>query len=233
MPTMTMTRLQMNLKFLNYYFGAIDGIKGSQTIQAIKEFQANNNLVVDGIAGQQTIDILRSLICRIQGIIGADQDGVAGNNTIELCKQWQAEHGLAADGICGTKTREAMFNQPIPTPSEWDFPHFQKSEFACKCGCGYDAINYNLVSLLEDIRAHFGENPLIVTSGCRCATHNANVGGVQGSRHVLGKAADFYINGINKNSVLNYCQALVNEGRARYTYTNNSNMGNAIHIDIL
>ena len=233
MPTMTMTRLQMNLKFLNYYFGAIDGIKGSQTIQAIKEFQANNNLFVDGIAGQQTIDVLRSLICRIQGIIGSDQDGVAGNNTIELCKQWQAEHGLAADGICGTKTREAMFNQPTPTPSEWDFPHFQKSEFACKCGCGYDAINYNLVSLLEDIRAHFGGNPLIVTSGCRCATHNANVGGVQGSRHVLGKAADFYINGINKNSVLNYCQALVNEGRARYTYTNNSNMGNAVHIDIL
>lgn len=230
---MNMKQLQMNLKFLNYYFGFIDGIKGAQTIQAIKEFQANNDLTVDGIAGQNTIDRIRDLIKRIQGIIGTNQDGVAGNNTIELCKQWQAKHGLAADGICGTKTREAMFNQPTPTPSKWDFPHFQKSEFACKCGCGYDTINYNLVNLLEDIRGHFGGNQLIITSGCRCAKHNAKVGGVQGSRHVLGKAADFYINGINKNSVLNYCQALVNEGRARYTYTNNSNMGNAVHIDIL
>ena len=230
---MNMKQLQMNLKFLNYYFGSIDGKKGTQTIQAIKEFQANNDLIVDGIAGQNTIDRVRDLIKRIQGIIGTNQDGVAGNNTIELCKQWQAEHGLGADGICGTKTREAMFNQPTPTPSEWDFTHFKKSEFVCKCGCGYDAINYNLVSLLEDIRGHFGGNPLIITSGCRCAKHNANVGGVQGSRHVLGKAADFYINGINKNSVLNYCKALVNEGRARYTYTNNSYMGNAVHIDIL
>ena len=56
MLIMTMKRLQMNLKFLRYYGGAIDGIKGNQTIQAIKDFQKSYGLVIDGVAGQKTID---------------------------------------------------------------------------------------------------------------------------------------------------------------------------------
>ena len=235
MLTMTMTRLQMNLKFLNYYFGEIDGIKGSQTTQAIREYQANNGLVVDGIAGQQTIDSIRALICNIQAIIGANQDGVAGSETVEKTREWQSAHGLTADGICGTITREAMFGSPQPQPepsTEWNFPHFQRSEFACKCGCGFDDINLRLVQILEDIRSHFGGNPVIITSGCRCAKHNAEVGGVQGSRHVLGKASDFYIQGISTQDLLNYCQELVNQGVLRYTYTNNGSMNGVVHIDI-
>ncbi len=97
MLVMTMKRMQMNLKFLNFYFGAIDGIKAGQTIQAIKEFQNFSGIGVDGIAGQQTIDAMRNLICKIQRILGCEQDGVAGNNTIELCKQYQANHGLQVD----------------------------------------------------------------------------------------------------------------------------------------
>lgn len=232
MLEMTMIRLQMNLKFLNYYFGEIDGIKGNQTIQAIKEYQANNGLVSDGIAGQKTIDSIRELICKIQEILGTDIDGVAGNNTIEKCKEYQNAHGLKSDGICGTQTRELMFNIS-PAPSGWNFEHFQKSEFACKCGCGFDDINYKLVGILEDIRSHFGGNPVIITSGCRCSKHNANVGGVQGSRHVLGKASDFYVKGISTNDLLNYCKSLVNQGILRYTYTNNGSMRGVVHIDIL
>lgn len=176
---------------------------------------------------------MRNLICKIQEILGCEQDGVAGNNTIELCKQYQKIHGLQVDGICGTKTREMMFNEPQPEPSGWNFEHFQKSEFACKCGCGYDSINYRVVEILEQIREHFGGRPLIITSGCRCSTHNANVGGVQGSRHVLGKASDIYISGVNVNDLLRYCQSLVNEGVLRYTYTNNGSMNGVVHIDIL
>lgn len=228
MLTMTMTRLQMNLQFLNYYWGAIDGIKGSQTIQAIKDFQADNGLTPNGIADQQTIDVLRALICNIQEIVGAGIDGVAGSETIEKTKQWQREHGLNDDGICGIQTRTAMFD----TPEEWNFPHFTQSEFACKCGCGFDDISHRLVQILEDIRAHFGDNPTIITSGCRCAKHNAEVGGVAGSRHVLGKASDFYIQNVNTNDLLNYCNKLVNQGILRYTYTNGTNMNGVVHIDI-
>ena len=65
-----------------------------------------------------------------------------------------------------------------------------------------------------------------------CAKHNAEVGGVQGSRHVLGKAADFYIQGVSTKDLLNYCQSLVNNETLRYTYTNSSNMNGVVHIDI-
>ena len=35
----------------------------------------------------------------------------------------------------------------------------------------------------------------------------------------------------NKYKVLEYTKSLVRQGKLRYTYTNNTNMGNAIHID--
>jgi hypothetical protein len=229
---MTMTRLQMNLKFLNFYFGNIDGIKGPQTAQAIREYRLWFDLGDSYIADQKMIDSIRDLICRIQSIVGVEQDGVAGAGTAEATRNWQESHGLAADGICGTKTREAMFNTPQPTPSEWDFPHFKKEEFNCPC-CGMNNINYSVVALCEDIRAHFGDRPMQITSGCRCAKHNSDVGGVAGSRHVLGKAVDFVISGVDKWDAVNYCQSLVNQGRARYTYTGTAGMGKATHVDIL
>lgn len=75
----------------------------------------------------------------------------------------------------------------------------------------------------------------MVTSGCRCAKHNKAVGGVQGSRHVAGKAVDFYISGISTNSIVDYTNELVRQGTLRYTYTgrySNGNMQGAVHIDV-
>lgn len=77
MPVMTMTRFQMDLQFLNYYWGEIDGVKGKQTSPAIKQFKKDNGLPANNVADQQTIDVMRDLICRIQGIVSANIDGVA------------------------------------------------------------------------------------------------------------------------------------------------------------
>lgn len=211
MLVMNMTRLQMNLKFLGYYGGNIDGIKGSLTIQAIKNFQRDKGLAINGIAGQQMIDCVRNIICDIQKKVGATIDGVAGNETI---------------------IKNEEFNRK-QTEYSWDnVEHFKKSEFACKCGCGFDEVDLKLVRLLEDIREHFGGKPLSISSGCRCAKHNKKVGGVQGSRHVQGKASDIYIQGVSTQDLLNYCKQLVAVGKARYTYTNNANMNGVVHIDI-
>ena len=68
---------------------------------------------------------------------------------------------------------------------------FSRAEFACKDGCGYDAIDVALVDALQQLRDIIGR-PLVVLSGCRCAAHNANVGGVGNSQHMLGKAADVH-----------------------------------------
>lgn len=189
MPEMTMTRFQMDLQFLNYYWGEIDGVKGSQTKKATKQFQKDNGLTADGIIGQETINVMRALICSIQSIVGVEQDGVAGDNTKEATARWQDAHGLTPDGIAGEQTRDAMFGEPqpepTPTPSEWNFPHFQQSEFACHCGCGADNICFDTVQLLEDIRSYFGDHPIIVTSGVRCPSHNAEVGGVRTGLNIV------------------------------------------------
>lgn len=46
--------IQQKLKDLGYYNGQVDGVLGSASIAAIKNFQRDNGLVVDGIVGAKT-----------------------------------------------------------------------------------------------------------------------------------------------------------------------------------
>lgn len=48
------TYLQQRLTTKGYGVGSIDGIFGNKTLEAVKAFQAENNLVVDGIVGAKT-----------------------------------------------------------------------------------------------------------------------------------------------------------------------------------
>lgn len=49
------TQIQTKLKRWGYYKGNVDGIFGSQTLEAVKYFQRKNGLTVDGIAGPATL----------------------------------------------------------------------------------------------------------------------------------------------------------------------------------
>ena len=49
------TKIQTKLKRWGYYNGAIDGIYGTQTLNAVRWFQSKNGLTVDGIAGPKTL----------------------------------------------------------------------------------------------------------------------------------------------------------------------------------
>ena len=53
-------QIQTKLKNWGYYTGEIDGIFGSLTLQAVKDFQSKNGLTVDGIVGEQTLAALRN-----------------------------------------------------------------------------------------------------------------------------------------------------------------------------
>lgn len=65
---------------------------------------------------------------------------------------------------------------------------FQPKEFRCPC-CGAGQPAALLVLFLEVLRRTW-DGPVMVNSGYRCARHNAEVGGVANSRHLLGCAAD-------------------------------------------
>lgn len=79
-----------------------------------------------------------------------------------------------------------------PTPDRYS-EHFAVSEFVCHCcGRGADKIDLRLIELLEELRAK-ASAPIHVNCGYRCPAHNAEVGGVENSQHVLGRAADITI----------------------------------------
>ena len=48
-------QIQTKLKRWGYYSGSIDGIYGTQTLNAVKYFQRKNGLTADGIAGSKTL----------------------------------------------------------------------------------------------------------------------------------------------------------------------------------
>lgn len=196
--------IQKNLKALNYYKGNIDEIIGSQTKQAIKDFQRDFGLVVDGIFGEQTNAVMVQVIKECQAILQTTQDGMWGNDTEE---KYQRLNGIK---------------------------HFSLHEFHCHCGCGETRIDVRLVKILDEIRDYYGK-PLIITSGVRCPSHNKAVGGSSSSFHLStrgGKASDFYVEGVSVTELLSHCIDLRNQGKIRYTYTNNTSMNGVVHIDI-
>ena len=69
--------------------------------------------------------------------------------------------------------------------------NFNVSEFACHCGCGFNIIDQRVIDMAQAIRDVLGVL-VHVNSGCRCEKHNASpaVGGVKGSFHTKGLAAD-------------------------------------------
>ena len=171
------------------------------------------------------------------GYYNGEINGELSKNFGESTRRFQAEYGgLEVDGICGSKTQKAMKHAVaygMPGKEKNDFweniQYFKKEEFRCKCGkhCnGYPVEpSEELVKVLEKIRNYFGK-PVIVNSGIRCATHNANVGGANASQHMKGTAADIVVIGIDPERVAKCAETLLPKtgGIGRYkTFT---------HIDV-
>lgn len=168
-------------------------------------------------------------------------DGQWGTLSKTATKAFQKDFGLKDDGVVGAETEKALTHavcygmpvkkeEPVVTDDWWDeIEYFDKSEFACKCGryCnGYPAeMSEKLVRTADKVRKHFGA-PITVSSGLRCATHNANVGGVSNSRHKTGKAMDFCVRGKSSATVLAYVQKLP---EVRYAYAID---GSYVHMDV-
>lgn len=235
---LTIKQRQLNLKtYMYYYKGEIDGIEGVLTIDAYINFQKNNCLNVDGIYGKNTDNKLILCIKDVQKLLNKfnynlNVDGIVGNKTIESIKDFQSKNNLIVDGIVGNETYKKLGNYMGTTITWNSIKYFKKSEFTCQCGCNINNVDIRLVKILDSIREHFN-SPLIITSACRCTNHNTKIGGALGSRHINGKAADFYVEGVSTGILLSYTKQLVSKGVIRYTYTNSSNMNGVVHIDII
>ena len=126
-----------------------------------------------------------------------------------------------------------MSYKPLTADNCKDFKNFKYSEFKCKCGgryCnGYPVpFSYELAKNLQNIRSHFGK-PLTITSPLRCETWNSKQGGVKNSKHKKGWACDFYIKGVNYNTLAKYVKALP---YFNYCYRVKKNQ-DVIHYDII
>lgn len=67
------TQIQTKLKRWGYYNGNIDGIYGTQTVNAVKYFQRKNGLTQDGIAGPATL--------RAMGIYSSSSTSSSSNSS--------------------------------------------------------------------------------------------------------------------------------------------------------
>lgn len=85
--------------------------------------------------------------------------------------------------------------------------YFDRKEFQCNCGCGFDTVDTDLLEVLIDVRTHF-HAPVIITSGCRCEYYNEEVNGSKNSQHLYGTAADIYVVGKSSKEVYEYLEEL-------------------------
>ena len=76
---------------------------------------------------------------------------------------------------------------------------FSRHEFACRCGCGFDTVDHELIIVLERMGDHFedlhnGKRVKIhINSGARCPAWNKAQGGADTSQHLFGRAADHWV----------------------------------------
>ena len=80
---------------------------------------------------------------------------------------------------------------------------FNRSEFECRCGCGFSTVDAELLSVLTDVREYFNA-PVTINSSCRCDAHNKAIGGAEHSKHKLGIAADIVVKGVNPADVYDF-----------------------------
>ena len=132
--------LQVALRARGFYPGTIDGIRGPQTIRAVRAFQRRARITVDGICGPQTRRALghgwrRPLGSRAlrRGAAGWDVaalqfllathgfpsgtfDGGFGPRTQTAVRRYQSFVRIGADGVAGRLTLRALRRRPPRSP---------------------------------------------------------------------------------------------------------------------
>lgn len=174
-------------------------------------------------------------------------DGSWGTGSRESCRRFQEDYGLEPDAIPGTATQRMLLDavsgaavKKTGSGTEkrgeagafWEsIRYFRRADphIGCPCGAcgGFPAEpTEKLMRLADAVRAAAGK-PMLPTSTVRCRAHNAAVGGVGNSRHLLGQAMDFGIPGLSAGQILAIVRA---QPQTAYCYAIDSSH---VHMDVL
>lgn len=197
---MTDTQKQCLLTFLGYDTGGIGNGWGRKSRNAVEACQEDLKIPADGVWGPQTEKAVLEAVCTY-GEAVSEPD--TGEESRELDKLFE-----------GIK-------------------YWSPEEFRCRCGeyhtpyCdGWPALPSRvLLELADDIRQELGA-PAHRSSALRCVQHNKDSKGVANSRHLSGKALDFFVEGVSGARLLSTVQA---DKRCRYAYIID---GQWVHMDV-
>lgn len=121
------------LQFILNQYGynlSVDGIFGSNTLNAVRDFQRNNSLSVDGLVGTNTWRTLLNLppypllregnrgayVTFLQQLLESNLypvggiDGIFGSRTLSAVRSFQSANNLTVDGLVGNNTWNALTN---------------------------------------------------------------------------------------------------------------------------
>ncbi len=143
-------QIQSKLRELGLYSGSIDGIYGTATQKAVRQFQKNCGLTVDGIAGRKTLLYLglgsggsssaggysSSDVYLLARIIGAEARGESyvGQVAVGAVVLNRVRHSSFPDSIAGVVYQSGAFS--AVRDSNWNVPPNDTAKKAAR-----DAIN--------------------------------------------------------------------------------------------
>lgn len=197
---MTNTQKQCLLTFLGYDTGGVDGIWGPKSRKATEQCQEDLNIPSDGIWGPQTEAAV-----------------------LEAVYTWDVDAPVEPEVPSDDSTMAELFS---------GIRYWSPEEFRCRCGeyhepyCdGFPVLpDRTLLELADDIRAETGVAHR--SSAIRCPQHNIDSGGVANSRHLTGKALDFFVEGYTAKRLLD---VVLKDKRVRYAYAIDDRH---VHMDV-
>jgi hypothetical protein len=205
---MTVLQKQLMLVFMDCMdLKDVDGIWGPHSAACTEKLQDKLNIYPDGVWGAQTDDAVREYI-------------YAGEDLPDSAEELEA---------VDTFTGDAEFDRQLAERFR-GIRYISPEEARCQCGgkyCnGFPILpDRTMLELADDLREKTGA-PLHRSSFLRCAQHNANEGGVKTSKHMSGKALDFFIEGLSGHQLLTIAQA---DSRTSYAYIIS---GQYVHVDV-
>ena len=133
-------RMQQALIGLGYLSDKADGVYGSKTREAVRQYQKAYGLTADGSAGSKTMTSLKNTVTALQsdlarkGYYSGKIDSSFGSGTQAAVKAYQKKNGLNQTGIAGASTMKKLYGYALGaevTAEKWKIwidPLFQDKD---------------------------------------------------------------------------------------------------------